>query len=136
MFDELKTYGIISVLLILVLGYFVYIIYRDNILLKNNLKELKELIADESEVISEGDEEQHEHDYEDGIPEGYDYTDVDAYFSHIKEELPVIEEIKEEEEVQIQQEQQEQQEQEEKKKRKYKKPKKSIELVEEIQVVA
>lgn len=93
MFEDLKTYGIVSVLLILVLGYFVYVIYRDNIILKNEMKEIKEFFYNEE--IYEDDEEcldmEHEHDIQ------VDYRDVDEYFSHIKPtELPTIEELPEE----------------------------------------
>lgn len=102
MFDELKTYGIISVLLILVLGYFVYIIYRDNIILKNNVKELKEsLFNDEEDSKSQSEEdedEEHYHDEESGVV----YTDLDEYFSHVTpNNLHTIEEVEELPELEI-----------------------------------
>ena len=103
MFDDLKTYGIISVLLILVLGYFVYIIYRDNIVLKNELKEIREFFHSEQEEIDEdmGMQEFDEDDIEmEELEEEQPivFEDVNAYFSHIKPtELPVIEELPQEE---------------------------------------
>ncbi len=95
MFDDLKTYGIISVLLILVLGYFVYIIYRDTIVLKNEVKEIKEFFYNEVDE-EDGDEVEYE-EYEEDQPQMI-FTDVDEYFSHVKPtQLPIIEELPQEE---------------------------------------
>lgn len=105
MFSDLKTYGIISILLILIMGYFVYINYRDNMILKNDIKEIKEFFSNgEQEVEDEDDDdEEDEYDeYEDQHTEEPQlvFEDVDAYFSHVKTaQLPVIEELPEEEPV-------------------------------------
>lgn len=105
MFDDLKTYGIISVLLILVLGYFVYVIYRDNIILKNDIKEIKEFFySEDSEEDTQEDEDDDEEYYEDEDQHNHtqqmDFKDIDEYFAHVKpSSLPVIEELTQEEPV-------------------------------------
>ena len=103
MFDDLKTYGIISVLLILVLGYFVYVIYRDNIVLKNEVKEIKEFFYNEDEdTASEEDaEEDNEEEYIHEITaHPVDFKDIDEYFADVSPStLPTIEELPEEEPV-------------------------------------
>jgi hypothetical protein len=132
MFDDLKTYGIISVLLILILGYFVYVIYRDSIVLKNNMKELKELLSTEDtfseEDIEEYDEHHHEHDEEFPtieIPGGY--TDLDEYFSHVTpNKLHSIQELEEP--------QDEPKVEESPKKKKQKKSKKQVDEQVQVQV--
>jgi hypothetical protein len=86
MLDDLKIYGIISILLLLVLGYFVYINYRDTMILKNEVKELKEFFNTEcldDEESSEGSIEEHQ------------FTDIDEYFSHVKEQMPLLHELQE-----------------------------------------
>lgn len=84
MLDDLKIYGIISILLLLVLGYFVYVNYRDNMILKNEVKELKEFFN--TECV---DDEESSH----CSIEEHQFTDIDEYFSHVKEQMPLLHEI-------------------------------------------
>lgn len=110
MIADLKIYGIVGILALLAIGYFVYITYRDTMIMKNEIKEMKELMSIDdleedltSESEGEGEEgeedcEGHAEEEEEYYPEQV-YEDVNNYFETIQElpeEEPVIQELTEE----------------------------------------
>lgn len=128
MFDEIKIYAIAGIILILGIGYFVYLIYQDLIFLKKGLKsgshenDHEDYQEDEQEFIGEEDYDEEEeesgidcHDHEDKYEDFSDDKELETHLNSLVEiEEPTMEV------------------QEPKKKRG---PKKKLETIEEVQEI-
>lgn len=113
MFNDIKIYGIVGIILILGIGYFVYLIYQDLIFLKKGLKNnnhednQEDYQEDEQELIDheedydfediEDEEEEDEDKYEDFSGSQDNYEDLENHISSLVEieDEPIVVDIRE-----------------------------------------
>lgn len=104
---DIKIIAIVSVLILLILGYFVYVLYQDVVFLRKDIQEIKGNdweFAEDEENDEENDEEEDDEDFQDESEEHYHNNDDEVLESHLntflnQPSLPTIVEVQEKEEV-------------------------------------
>lgn len=106
MFDDIKLYGIIGILLIIIIGYFVFLLYNDLLTIKHQLKssdsdyctdpeddEYVEECEDDEEFLEHHEEYADFQEHLDTIFEGIEGPETEAVVEEITEEVQTAEEI-------------------------------------------
>lgn len=94
--DDIKLYGIVGILAVIVIGYFVFLMYNDLLTIKHQLKSSSDIASGSEYSPSEcSDDSEHEHEeFEDDLED--DYSDhLDTVFDGMPDTTADVEEINE-----------------------------------------